>query len=74
MSLLGATTSVSAFLNRDQSHVEGHIQCPCTRDKGKDTGAATAPERRGVLILKEPGRDSFPKGRNLSQTRLGTET
>lgn len=35
-----ATTSASAFLNRDQSHVEGHFQCPCPRDKGKDPGAA----------------------------------
>lgn len=37
-------------------------------------GLLTATERRGVLILKEPGRDSFPKGRNLLQTLLGTET
>lgn len=28
---------------------------------------------RAVLALKEPGKDSFPKGRDLLQTLLGTE-
>lgn len=42
----------------------------------KGHGMLTATERRGMLILKaqEPGRDSFPKGRNLLQTLLGTGT
>lgn len=44
--------------------------------QGKGHGMLTATERRGVLILKaqEPGRDSFPKGRNLLQTLLGIGT
>lgn len=48
-----------------------HVHAPETRERPR--GLLTAPERGGVPTLKEPGRNSFPKGRDLLQTLLGTE-
>lgn len=65
-----ATSSVSAEISHMQKDIFT-VQAPETR--ARTQGLLPAPERRGVLTLKEPGRDSFPKGRNLLQTLLGTE-